>query len=824
MSQKTIKKNPTVHLTVTGGVSRGQDGFRNQIFSYSTKRSRLPSIRNQPVQQVSQPTPRIRFAEFEANLATGELRKHGVRLKLHEQPFRVLAMLLDRPGELVTREELQKALWPSGTFVDFENGLNSAVNRLRDALCDCAEQPKFIERVPRRGYSFIAPVERLNGNTLPAVEVTLEQTAHQSKLWVLLASAAVVAALFMAVFGGWRLSHPPKKSLNFSARDSVLISSFDNRTGNPVLDGSVEYALERELSNSQFVIVVPRERTNDALRLMKKPLDTKIDTASGREICLRDGRIRALLTGRVEKLGTTYVLSAQLVDPVSGVVVASMSEEDRADSQMAAAIRRLSDDVRETLGERMTLIQQSEATLEKVTTPSLHALQLYSQANELMRTDNNQGAAAELLKQAIAEDQGFASARLLLAYTYKNSGKTEEARSEFQRAFELANTTSDRERFFILGSYYEVVEKDTPKAIENYEALLRLHPDHYWAMNNLLNLYLASHRSEDTARLCIHFADFRPGDLWINEMAVWAMAIVRQDWTGAQPYIQRASALVAAQGKSVNPPLAAWIGWFPGYEEWLKGNINQAHADLLQFERTAHVKDADSMGFFFLAFGELAKAEKYFQDVPDPSDREQGLAIVAFVRDNWPDVRKHLVRAGHISSRSSAAVLMARAGYFAQTAEILRDPEPEPGAINPVIAKGEFALARGDTAQAVRLFEDVLTRRPLGGGIIFFGYESLAKVYRKQGRMDDALHLLQQASARKPRTYSNPIGGLATFAWNWMRTEAQLADVYREMGRVSEAEKVEEELSKLLTYADPDHPILHELQNRKSFVASAADH
>ena len=101
--------------------------------------------------------------------------------------------------------------------------------------------------------------------------------------------------------------------------------------------------------------------------------------------------------------------------------------------------------------------------------------------------------------------------------------------------------------------------------------------------------------------------------------------------------------------------------------------------------------------FFFLAFGELAKAEKYFQDVPDPSDREQCLAIVAFVRGNWPDVRKHLVSAGHISSRSSAAVLMARAGYFARAEEILRDPEPEPGAINPIIAKGEFALARGDT-------------------------------------------------------------------------------------------------------------------------------
>jgi tetratricopeptide (TPR) repeat protein len=565
--------------------------------------------------------------------------------------------------------------------------------------------------------------------------------------------------------------------------------------------------------------VVPRERAGDALRLMQKPLDAKIDTALGREICLRDGGIRALLTGRVEKLGTTYVMSVELLDPANGVTVASLSEEDAADSQMAAAIRRLSGDVREILGEKLTLIQQSEARLEKVSTPSLHALQLYSQANELMRTGNNQTAAV-LLKQAIAEDPGFASAHLLLAYTYDNTGKVEEARSEFRRALELADVTSDRERFFILGSYYDVVEKDGPKAIENYEALLRLHPDHYWATSNLMDLYFASQRIEEAAQLCAHFADFRPGDLWINEMAVWSTAIVRQDWTAAQPYIQRASALVAAQGKSADPNLAAWIGWFPGYEQWLQGNIAQAHADLLQFERTAQVKDAGSMGTFFLTLGELAKAERYFQDAPEPSegstDREQLLAFIAFVRGDWEDVKKHLGRTRRIDPRSTAAVLMARAGYFARVEESLRAPGIPPSAINPVILRGELALARGDTAQAVRLFEDVLSRRPtpFGGGIIFFCYESLAKIYRKQGRLDDALHLLQQASARKPRTYSNPLGSSGTFAWNWMRTELQLADVYREMGRVSEAEKVEAKLSNLLTYADPDHPMLRELRER----------
>src|SRR5271170_3160259 len=109
--------------------------------------------------------PRIRFAAFEVDLRSGELHKHGIRIKLQDQPFQVLVLLLEHSGELVTREELQRKLWPADTFVDFDTSLNSAIKKLRDALADSAEEPRYIETVPRRGYRFIARVE--NG-TLPA--------------------------------------------------------------------------------------------------------------------------------------------------------------------------------------------------------------------------------------------------------------------------------------------------------------------------------------------------------------------------------------------------------------------------------------------------------------------------------------------------------------------------------------------------------------------------------------------------------------------------------------------------------------------------------
>ena len=104
---------------------------------------------------------RYRFATFEADAATGELRRQGIRVKLNAQPFQLLLLLLERPGELLTREEISRELWPDGTFVDYEHGVNSALNRIREALGDSASNPRFVETLARRGYRFIAPVERI---------------------------------------------------------------------------------------------------------------------------------------------------------------------------------------------------------------------------------------------------------------------------------------------------------------------------------------------------------------------------------------------------------------------------------------------------------------------------------------------------------------------------------------------------------------------------------------------------------------------------------------------------------------------------------------
>ncbi|MBZ5653347.1 MAG: transcriptional regulator [Acidobacteriia bacterium] len=154
-------------------------------------------------------TRMIQFGVFEVDLRAGELRRNGSRVKLQEQPFQILTLLLERPGEVVSREELQTRLWPADTFVDFDHSLNAAVRRLRDALGDSAENPRFVETVARRGYRFLAPV---NGTPPPVVAgIPIHPSRPARTWWIASAAAAILllAGLGVGLFLGRRGSLPP---------------------------------------------------------------------------------------------------------------------------------------------------------------------------------------------------------------------------------------------------------------------------------------------------------------------------------------------------------------------------------------------------------------------------------------------------------------------------------------------------------------------------------------------------------------------------------------------------------------------------------------
>src|SRR5262245_44419146 len=191
-----------------------------------------------------------RFGPFEVDLRTGELRKNGVRISLPDQPFQLLKTLLDRPGELVTRDELRQRLWSAETFVDFEHGLNAAVRRLRDALGDSADVPRFVETLPRRGYRFIAPVVRqpvvdVTPPSRPAAESDGEASAPPiaTPAWRLsrglafgIAAFALVAAALWS--SGYRLrSSSTNPGGSVSGRSMLAVLPFANMTG----DADQEY-------------------------------------------------------------------------------------------------------------------------------------------------------------------------------------------------------------------------------------------------------------------------------------------------------------------------------------------------------------------------------------------------------------------------------------------------------------------------------------------------------------------------------------------------------------------------------------------------------
>src|SRR5215510_7129726 len=191
----------------------------------------------------------LKFGTFEVDFHAGELRK---RVKLQDQPFQVLRALLQRPGDVVTREELRAQIWPQDTFVDFDNSLNTAINKLREALGDSADNPRFVDTLPRRGYRFLLPVTSADGkgsaNLSPAV-------ASRMRHWRVLVAIAVVLVVATTSALFWRWRQRPV----LTEKDTIVLGEFANSTGDPVFDGTLREGLSVQLEQSPFLSLVSEE-------------------------------------------------------------------------------------------------------------------------------------------------------------------------------------------------------------------------------------------------------------------------------------------------------------------------------------------------------------------------------------------------------------------------------------------------------------------------------------------------------------------------------------------------------------------------------------
>jgi len=365
----------------------------------------------------------VHFGVFEVDLQARELRKHGLKLKLHGQPFQVLAMLLERPGELVTREEIREKLWPQDTFIDFEHSVNSSIKRLREALGDDATTPRFVETLPRQGYRFIAPVEVLSGNHHPEGDANGEQVAvsraaasppapssavtarRVRKLWI--AAALILAAVTLIA-----LSIPRLRVLLFPAVpkiDSIAVLPLENLSHDPEQEYLADGMTEELITNLGKIGALRVISRTSVMRYKgtNKPLP---------EIA-KELHVDALVEGTVLRSGNRFRVTVNLLyASADRHLWAETYERDFRD------VIALQDEVAQTVARQIKVaITPAESTrLATVHTAKPEAYELYLKGryHYYKWTPEDFRAAIDYFQKAIAIDPDWAPAYAGLATSY----------------------------------------------------------------------------------------------------------------------------------------------------------------------------------------------------------------------------------------------------------------------------------------------------------------------------------------------------------------------------------------------------------------------
>ena len=443
----------------------------------------------------------LRFGVFEVDVRSGELRKQGVRIKLQEQPFHVLAVLLERPGEVVTREELRNQNWPADTFVDFDNSLNTAINKLREALGDSADNPRFIETLPRRGYRLIAPVTEADGATRGTAAGVSAAARPRSRKIVATMAVVVVAA---GIAGGL-LWHSRKPLL--TEKDTIVLGDFANSTGDAVFDGTLREGLSVELGQSPFLGLVSEEGIRQTLRMMERPANTRLTPEIAREVCQRTSSAAAL-DGSIALIGTRYSLILKAVNCGSGDLLASTEAQANDKSHVLDALGKAASEMRGKLGESLSTLQKYNTPLEQATTPSLEALQAYTLGSE----SADFPAAIPPLQRAIQLDPNFAIAYDELGGAYGSIGERALAVENTRKAFELRERVSELEKLNIEADYYYGVTGNLIKAQRSYALGKQIYPREPGFCAGLSVIYMSLGQYESALREHRETLRLRPHD------------------------------------------------------------------------------------------------------------------------------------------------------------------------------------------------------------------------------------------------------------------------------------------------------------------------
>ncbi|HXJ06683.1 MAG TPA: winged helix-turn-helix domain-containing protein [Candidatus Acidoferrum sp.] len=451
---------------------------------------------------------KARFGPYEVDFRAGELLKNGRKIRLQDQPFQILVMLLEQPGDVVTREELRQRLWPTDTFVDFDHGLNNAINKLRDALNDSADAPRFIQTLPRRGYRFIAEVNghmstesRATGlaDSIKAGEaasvVGVEATAKPSpapslyrmgKFWLASASMGVAAAAILGLYVG--------RARLFGANAAVRIQSvavlpLDNLSGDPsqeyFADGITD-ALTTELAQIRGVRVISRTSAMH-YKGTKKALP---------EIA-RELGVDAVVEGSASRTRGVIHVNAQLIYVPGDSHIWAHSYEGAA-SGLAAMENEIASDVARKIG--VETLSGSSNHLSKAAAVNPEAYDFYLRAEPYygLQTREANDEAIRLLEKSVGIDPQFAVAYAALATAYRTRAFSieinepkwiEDANAAVGKALALdPNIAEDYvTRGYLLWS--PANGWSVERAVSDYRHALELNPNLAEAHHQLANVY-----------------------------------------------------------------------------------------------------------------------------------------------------------------------------------------------------------------------------------------------------------------------------------------------------------------------------------------------
>ena len=588
-----------------------------------------------------------RFGAFEINLQSGELRKNGIRLRLSGQPFEVLSVLVERPGEVVTREELHSRLWPADTFVDFDHGLNNAVARIREVLDDSSDSPRYVETLPRKGYRFIAPVAGAQpAGDLPsapeskisaAPDTTLSAAAPavpvvkgrfaSAGLWVLLGAAAVLV-LFAVTFVLSRGGSP--KAPGQTSIKSLAVLPLKNLSGDPsqeyLADGMTE-ALIGRLAGIRDLRVISRT----SVMHFK---DTQLAVP---EIA-RTLSVDALVEGSVIREGSRIRVHAQLIRAATDEHFWS----ETYDRELRDVLS-LESDVAQSIARKVEVTvtgkEQERLTAARSVSPEVY--ESYLKGRFALNNSNYRRAGIEesirYFEEAIKKDPGFALAYLGLATAYRQLGAV----------FVGVPSTETR-----------------PKVISAAQKALELDPGLAEAHARLADLYQQTFRWSDAEAEYKRALELKPNDATTHlAFAYWMVAHGRME--EAIAWCRRARELDPLGTTSYG--LGSILFYSRRYDE----AVDELRSALA-------VRPDDGVVLWYLGFALMAKGQ--------PEEAIPVLEKAVSVSDRSPAVVGTLVRAyAHAGRRADAIRLLAvlkqrrKKGYV-----------PAPAFVNAYLGLGEY--------------------------------------------------------------------------------------------------------------------------------------